>query len=384
MITASRLFFILLLISQCIHGSFPPRPNLYDKKGMYAKSPFESVGKTLGKGAAVLGCVALFGYGIYKLCDWFFAPSDEQVFQRGIDAVQNVHTHYDRMIGFMEYYYSGIPDNVRDQKKLIQSVNESLLYDFAISHKREVTIDSMLINIASAISTLKSAHKNLAERMRNLRKKNNNPILLRNMEQIDQEVVGLLCRLEFIHDYFTHHRNYYLLFELETRVMRTYEFELNAIVTNQNPSYLHETIHASVMMRQGSARNGYPYIHYIDCLQSDCNALSREMKGLSYNYANRLGAASVLLQHIQMIHTMLVTEDAYHQELRDYKKEQLERQRLEAERAQASAATAQAAALAQQAYEMQKHNYLQAEQNRLNAERNAIILRDARDASSSG
>jgi hypothetical protein len=364
MMLVSRIFFTLLLISQCAHGGYH-RPSY--SRHYYQDSTIETVGKV----AIGVGCLAAVGYGIYKFWDWFFAPSDEKVLQKGIDALQEAHTHYDDIVGFMEYHYSAIPDTMRDQKRLIQSVNELLLYDFAISHKKDMTINSVLIHMTSTISTLQSAHKNLADRIKKLRKKNSNPIMVSNMEQIDQEIIGLLCKLEFICEYFTHHRNYYSLFELETRIMRTYEFELNAI--NQNSNYLHEVIRASVMTRQGSARNGYPYIFYVDCVQTDCNALAREMKSLSYNYANRLGAASVLMQHIQMIHTMLVAEDAYHQELRDYKKEQLERQRLEAERAQAAAATAQAAALAQQTREMQRQNYLHAEQNRLNAERNAIM-----------
>lgn len=364
-----RLFFILILVSSCSQASYyrssyiPPR---------YQQSTVEAVTKT----ALGIGCLAAIGYGIYRFCDWLFTPSDEKVLQKGIDIAQYTHTHYDSIIGFMEFHYSVIPDNVHDQKRIIQTVNESLLYDFAITHKSNTAIDSFLVNMTNTIASLQSAHSCLADRIKKLRKNNEDLTMLNAMQQIDQEIIGLLCKLEFVHDYFTHHRNYFLLFELESRLLPAYDFELNALNAYQtnlaNHSYLKEAVKASVM-RQANARSGYAYMQYVDRVQADCNALGGAINSLSYHYPNRLGAASLFLQNLKTIHTTVVAEDAYHQELRDYKKEQLERQRLEAERAQAAAAAAQASALQQQAREMQRQNHLQAEQNRLNAERNAIM-----------
>lgn len=373
---ASRFLFLIFFASTIANAGYYPRAVACP---VHCRSAYDDI-EVAGKVAVTIGCLAAIGYGIYKFCDWLFTPSDEKVLQRGIDAVQNAHIHYDSTIGFMEFHYSGIPDNVRDQKKLIQDVNEPLLYDYAISYKKDSTIDSVLMNMNSTISSLQAAHGGLADRIKKLRKNDGNQNMIASMQQVDQEIIGLLCKLEFVHEYFMHHRSYYSLFELESRLLRTYEFELSAInqyqVNKVEHSYLKEAIKASVM-RQACARSGYPYMHYVDRANADCNALNYAMSSLSYNYANRIAAAGSLLQNVKIVHTIAVAEDAYHQELRDYKKEQLERQRLEAEKAKAAAAAAQAAAAQQQVREMQRQNQLHAQQNRIQAERNAIIATQA-------
>ena len=373
MMFASRFLILLLFattVTQAGYYSYPrvlARPSSRNYRSTYDDM------ETVGKVAVSVGCLAAIGYGIYKLCDWLFTPSDERVLQNGIDAVQYAHSHYNSTIGFMEFHCSGIPDNVRDQKKLIQSVNEPLLYDYAISYKKDTSIDSILMNMNSSISSLQSAHSALAERIKKLRKSDGNPSMANSMQQVDQEIIGLLCKLEFVHEYLTHHRSYYSIFELEARLMHGYEFELNALNQNQmNPSYFREAVRSSIMSK-ASARNGYPYMNYIERIQADCNALGGAISNLSYNYANRIAAASALLHNIQAMHSIAVAEDAYHQELRDYKKEQLEKQRIEAERAKAAAAAAQASAMQQQAWAMQHQNQLHAQQIRVDAERNAIL-----------
>ncbi len=366
---AIRLVLLTVLVSQPVHAAYY-QPSYGDvPRSIRYQSSYNGVPE-VAQVAIGVGCLAAIGYGLYKFCDWLFTPSDEKVFQKGLDAVQYAHACHDGIIGFMEFHYSAIPDSHKDQKKLIQDINESLLYDFAISYKKDSSIDSILVNMANSISSLQSAHASLADRIKKLRKTDSNPTMIATMQQLDQEIVGLLCKLEFVHDYFTHHRSYYSLFELESRLMRAYEFELSAV--NQNSVYVKDAVRASVM-RHASARAGYPYMHYVDRVQADCNALGGAINSLAYHYANRIGAAGSLLQNLKIVHTIVVAEDAYHQELRDYKKEQLEKQRIEVERAKAATAAAQASAMQQQAWEMQKQNQLHAQQIRVDAERNAIL-----------
>ncbi len=364
------LLLFLLSSSMAQAGYYHPRPYYHDD------------GITPAKAAVAIGCLAAVGYGIYKFCDWLFTPSDEKVLQRGLDALQQAHG-FDPMIGFIEFHFSSIPDNIRDQKRLVQTINEALLYDFAISYKKETSIDTVITNMNNAISCLQSAHAALADRMKKLRVNNGSPAMINNMQQVDQEIVGLVCKLEFVHEYFTHHRNYYSLFEAETRILRAYDFELSAInqyQANMAPrEYMKEAIKASVMKHAG-ARAWYPYMQYVDRVQADYDALTYGISRLAYQYANRLNAASALLHNIKIIHATVMAEDAYHQELRDYKKEQLEKQRIEAEKAHAAAAAAQASAMQQQAWAMQNQanaihhqNQLQAQQIRVDSERNAIM-----------
>lgn len=369
---AKKFLSLLLLFSlsfQMSYAAYPPYGN-----GRHGRSSgnYENIAATV----ATVGCLAALGYGVYKLCDWLFTPTNERLLHNGRDAVSKAHQQHDATLSFAESHFAYIPDQMREQKKLIESINEPLLYEFAISHKRNSSIDATLSGISGSIAALQSHHKALAERIRKLKNSNaqHNSFELADaeakMQSLDQEIVGLLCKLEFIHDYFTHHKNYFSLFDIEARLMRDYEFELSAAYSNHAQSaYMREAVKASIM-RNPYARNGYPYLHYADRVQADCKTLGGAITMLSYNYTNRIDAAQALLHILQTVQSIVLSEDAYHKEVRDHKKEQLEKQRIEAERAQA-------AALEQQAREMRRQNTLHAEQNRLQAERNAIMATQA-------
>lgn len=362
-----RSTVIILTVSFLAHtgiqASYPPfsgyRP--YDSSYTTAQT-VETVVKT----TAVVGGIAAVGYGVYKFFNWLFTPSDEKIIQQGVDALNHAHTFYDGTIEFMSSHCNGISDNVYEQQRCIKTVNEPLLYEYAVTYKQDAYIGSVLINMQHAVDSLQSAHAALAGRIKKLCKNNGDPQTMNHMQQLDKEIVAILGRLEFVYEYFNHHQNYFTLFEAEARIMRAYESELQALSQYPiNTPYVREVIRSSVM--QGATPcHGYPYMRYIDRIQADCGALGSALNSLSYHYAHRFAAAGSLLQNIKSIHALVVVEDAYHQELRDYKKEQLERQRLEAQRAQAAAAQ-------QQACEMQRQNRLHAEQLRLDAERNAIM-----------
>lgn len=369
---AKKFLSLLLLFSvsfQVSYAAYPPYGHDHYRR---SSGEFENVAAAV----VSVGCLAAIGYGVYKLCDWLFTPTNERLLKDGIDAISHAHRQHDATIFFVESHFSCIPDQIRDQKKLVQGINEPLLYEYAISHKRNTSIDSILSGISGSIAVLQSHHKALAERVRKLKNSNVHPGALEiwdavaKMQALDQEIVGLLCKLEFIHDYFAHHKNYFSLFDIEARLMREYEFELSAAYSNlANSIYMKEAVKASIM-RNPHARSGYPYLHYGDRVQSDCKMLGGAITMLSYNYANRIEAAQALLNILHAIQSIVLSEDAYHREVRDHKKEQLEKQRIEAERAQA-------AALEHQANEMRRQNSLRAEQNRLQAERNAIMATQA-------
>lgn len=364
-----QAFFIVFLVSILSFHSLAPlyRPHShYPRPHHYYHNDVDAA--TVGKAALVIGGLAAVGYGLYKLCDWLFSPSNQTLIKNAEAAIRVAHAH-DETIFCVEGAFNGIPDGLREQKKLIESVYEPLLYQLALKHAKSVEW-----NLNSSLSKLRENHTALAERINKLRAAPEHTAIMITMQDLDQEIIGLLLKIEFVHEYLAHHRSYFTLFEHESTIMRSYEAELQALTHYaQNQAYVKEALRARVMQNASYNRNSYPFMTYIEALQSNMNTLMSGMNSLAYNYPNRLQAAGNLLQNLQIIHSIVIIEDAYHQELRDYKKEQLERQRIEAEKAKAAAAAAQAAALQQQAWHMERQNQLHAQQIRVDSERNAIM-----------
>jgi hypothetical protein len=363
-----RPFFVFAISILSFHSLVPmnrpyahyPRPHNYYHNDVDAA--------TVGKAALVIGGLAAVGYGLYKFCDWLFSPSNQTLIKNAESAISLAHAD-DEIISCIEGAFNGIPDGMREQKKLIESVCEPLLYQLALKNAVSVTW-----NLNNSLSRLRDNHAALAQRITKLRTSPEHTAVMITMQDLDHEIIGLLLKIEFVHEFLIHHRSYFTLFEHEAKILRSYEVELQALTHYaQNPTYVREALRARVMQNASYNRNSYPFMTYIEALQANINTLMAGMNGLAYNYANRIQAAGNLVQNLQIIHSVVIIEDAYHQELRDYKKEQLERQRIEAEKAKAAAAAAQAAALQQQAWQMERQNQLHAQQIRVDAERNAIM-----------
>ncbi len=320
---------------------------------------------TVAKVIAGAGCIAAIGYGLYKLCDWLFSPSNETIIQNSLNALQDAHARYDDTVRFLDASISGIPENSYDQKKLINNFSEQMLYDLAINHIKESSY-SYQMNLANVIANIRSCQQALAGRIKKLRNNPEHSHTVSQMQGLEKECLATMNKLQFLHDYVVNHQGYFRLFETETRLLHIYEFELNALYQHgANPAYLREALRTSVMKHAAQERLAYPFMHYVDKLQGDINTLNTHSTRLSYNYANRISVARDLYARLQAINNVVIVEDAYHQELRDYEHARIEKQKLEAQKAQAAAAAAQAAAMQQQTYAMQQANALQAQQNAL-------------------
>lgn len=319
---------------------------------------------TVAKVIAGVGCIAAIGYGLYKLYDWLFSPTNETLLQNSLNALQDSRLRYADVIRFMDGQVAGIPVNVAEQKQLINGFSEATLYELAVSYIKEASY-AYQTNLYNTIYNLRSTRDALVARIKKLANKPEHAQMRSQMQELERETAQWMSKLQFLHDYIGAHQSYFRLFELEYKILRVYEFELNALNQQTDSAYLREAIRASVMKHAWQDRLAYPYMHYVDTIQGYMNGLERESSHLAYNYSGRLGSARAIFERLRAIYSLVIVEDAYHQELRDYERAQIEKQKLEAEKAQAAAAAAQAAAMQQQAYAMQQANALQAQQNAL-------------------
>ena len=338
----------------------------------------------IGKAVVAVGCIAAIGYGFYKLCDWLFSPTDERIIQDSLTVFHDAQNRYDEIITFFAATL-GKPETAAEKQILMKTFDESFLYHTAVMYSNKMYMYDLIAQMQGTISGLRSAHKTVYDRMKKLRSKSESYSVFAQMESIDKDICSLSMQLEFVHDYLAQHKSYFTLFEFEARLMNTYANELQVLEQYaHDQAYIMQVLRSCVMKHAGHNRTSYPYMHYVEMIQSDCNNLDRYTNGLSYNYGNRIAAARLLLQKLNTSYSMVITHDAYHQELRDYKKEQLEKERIAAEQAKAAAAQAQAnaaaahaAAAQQQAWAMQQQNALQAQQIRVDQDRNVILATQA-------
>ena len=354
-------------------------------KPVYPKysAPAQDYVRDAGKFALGVGCLAAVGYGIYKVCDWLFTPSNEQVIKDASNTLYEAHKRADHLIAFFFQDALQIPQNNYDQKRLIAEINEPVLYRFAtVLLQNKDSIDGALQTLENTVYYLNNSRRTLVDRLKKLYKHNEFPREIANMESLEKEITYMLLQVEFVRDYLTTHKKYFSLYELETRLLTAYIQELDALERYGNhPDSLRASIQVCVMKHANKHGVSYPYMRYIEIINGDCGTLERSIDCISRNYSNRVSAAHVLAQKLRSIYSMLLIADAYHQEMRDYERAQLEKQRIEAERAKAAAAQAHAqaaqahaAAAQQQVWVMQQQNALQAEKNRIDNERNAIMV----------
>ncbi len=352
--------------------------------GYYHRLPVHhsSQAEELGKAVVAVGCIAAIGYGFYKLCDWLFSKTDIQVLQEAQQVNMNAEKSANMYVDFFESKWGDllVMENAH-KRHLMRTLDESLLYQFAIAHAFKTSVEyTILSTLNSSLQNARSAQSMVVDRLHKLRKKKDMSVMITQLELVAQSLQSTISRIEFVYEYLEQHRSYYALLINEYKLMKECEYELHAIKEfGQNAGMLRETLRIAVM-RHANSHMTYPYMNYIQKMQKIIQELDRQINSLSCHYPERMNAARILLAHFNAIYNMLIIEDAYRQELRDYERAQLEKQRIEAEQAKAAAAQAaahaaqvQAAAMQQQAWEMQKQNQLYAQQNQLQAEQNAIL-----------
>lgn len=352
--------------------------------GYYHRLPVHhnSQAEDLGKAVVVVGCVAAIGYGFYKLCDWLFSKTDIQVLQEAQQINLNAEKSTSVYVDFFESKWGDLVSMENTHKRqLMRTLDEALLYQFAIAHAFKTSVEyTILSTLNSSLHNARSAQSMVIDRLHKLRKKNDKTGMITQLEVVAQSLQSTISRIEFVYEYLEQHRSYYTLLINEYKLIKQFDYEIRALNNNaQNPVQLRESLRIAVM-RQANSQMTYPYMNYIQKMQSEIQALDHQINSLSCHYPERMAAARQLLATLNAVYNLLIIEDAYRQELRDYERAQLEKQRIEAEQAKAAAAQAaahaaqvQAAAMQQQAWEMQKQNQLYAQQNQLQAEQNAIL-----------
>lgn len=364
MILSSFCKYYLLLAILLINSAqgAHPRPHYHN-----SNSP------TVVETVAAVGIVAAVAYGFYKLCDWLFTKTDEQVLQESRQCWSTAHDNTKRYVDALKAGVGEFPESRKEQQKMIKQVDEDFLYHCAV--KKIYTNAHTLSGYAQQVADAGLAS---SKRAADLRKKHSHLPIISKLENISNELGVLHNEIVFAAEFMREHETYFDIFELETCQLVAYEFELSSLDYHaNNPLYLREALRMAVMKKAAHERVNYPYMKYVEDLERELKTLKHHIERLGYAYQNRNKGAHLLLQRLDAVYNIVVSEDAYRQELRDYKKEMLERERIAAEQAKAQAAAAQAHAAHLQAQALQQQAYQMQQQNQLQQQQNAILASQA-------
>ncbi len=281
----------------------------------HCHNDFETVMKA---GAIGLGAAGAAGalYGGYKLLDWLFTRTDEQVIADVMRLIQETE-NYQSMDSILLQYHINSPTSL---------IYESCLYDLGYEKIQADYIDTYISKLYRLTRRMRSEKRELSQRMVELPSYSS---IYSQMNPLYQQVQMRLPRIELLHALLKHHRGYYLLFEFESDIIGDYETEL-AIVQQAYDEYELTTQLKRFVMAHNT--NRYPYMKYIQMIEKDNKALQQKISRLSFTYPERLSAAKELGQKLYTITRMLIGTQEYHTELQLYQKEQWERERIAMER----------------------------------------------------
>lgn len=365
-ILKNSLFFSLLLLasSPCNAGN---------KKWHYSSS---SPVPEYANVALVIGGTILAAVGLYKLCDWLCTKSDETVVKECYDSCKQAK-QFNSTLALIEKEI-GIPHKHQQQQRLIHEVNEPLFYQLGVSLHNKDSITNFVNIVQSSLHTMKDAHKALEKRIHQLKKRDDHAFkassFFTEMQQLESQLAQEIIKLEFTHELLTNHQSFFALFEEEASLIRIYERELRAVdLCGPNKHALCQELRIAVMTLSSKDNATYPHMHYIKKLQSHISSLERCIMNLAFNYTNRISAATTLLHKLRTMHELLMIEDAYLYELREYEKARIEQEKVIAQNRQAAALENQAWQMREQAIQLQKQNELKDEELRLEKERNKLL-----------
>lgn len=373
--------FFLLLVASLITSNHTSAVNHCNVPYSRSSSDLE----TFGSAVLTIGGIAAAGYGFYKLCDWLFSKSDEEILKECKNACKNA----DNCMVYVDLveHTVGIPYNAYEQRRVINTPQEELMYQLAaLAFQRREGLN-VYSNLKNAIDVLTAAQADLVYRMNKLVKKHGVTVdalpLFNQMEQMAAIIQPMQTKMAFVYDLLEAHHAYMNLFAQESYDLKTYERELFVLDSLQEKncwvplehrkSSLREEVRIVAMQCASRDHAKYPYTYYLRGLQKAISRLESHMNALAYNYCNRISAASALLAKLKMISEIILTEDAYHAELRDAERDRIEQEKLLAQQRQAAALESQAWQMYEQNQQLQKQNQLKEKELRLEKERNAAI-----------
>ena len=285
----------------------------------------------VGSGAATVGAALIGVGGLVTLADWIFGETDEQLFEKADKLYHSTHAQYHAITDWFEQLCHVHIINSQEYDRVIKNFSEQLLYDVATKiwylNEYEASYRSKL---RTTVQQLRTCQEKLNKRIRKMRNQDyantHTERLLFDMESLEQSVQNQLVHFTFFSDYLEHHRSYFVLYECEGIIGDEYREEFELLT---NHTYNHHILEQELKYIITKKRKGsYPYITYVKQLNSQLNKIKNCKSHLAYNYVDRISWVQKVIDSLEYIQRIVITDPLYQQELRAQEREKLERERI--------------------------------------------------------
>jgi hypothetical protein len=313
-----------------------------------------------GTSLALAGAALIGIGGIAAAANWFFTPSDEEVYRTSQDMIHAAQNSYCSLSEYIECAY-----NIRDEEdcgKIFSYLKEPVLYDIAIAlwNSRDlayVGIDSFRSysnTLSATLSDLKKQARTVRERIDKLEEQyaahyaagDTNYRILKKLRKVHRELKHLIPHIELLYQYLSHHRSYFNLCAVEWALFTKYERELRIInaCRYQDPYCLErELVNAMGQLSSGT----YPYVNYVYALERHIEDLQYCRSSLTYAYKDRIFYVNTFLDNLNLIRS--VVDARYQEECCRKRKDERKQERLRIERERVRIER-------EKAYELQRYN----------------------------
>jgi hypothetical protein len=286
-------------------------------------------------GGACIAAAGLLGVaGIAKLAHWCFSESDEQVITR-------VYGEYNQGLSYNDMMYY-MQQTVYD--------SESVLYNLAVqiwqTGQQNSSYRSQLYSLKNKLqASLSTLYKRIMSLQSAPRLTYDEKRAIAQMRSLAEKIEQLLPHLIALSDYFDSHKTYFDLYEVEAQLMHRYNEQISLLSNGGHWSHMEHNIKQSVIYADSGR---YPFVYFVDRLESDIAWLKKTVSRTAYQYVGRIGCARELLDNLIHVKNMIVADTRYAQERQAIELERIERERLAAFQAQVRAQQNMANALYQQ------------------------------------
>ncbi len=267
----------------------------------------------IGKAGLAIGAAGLATYGVAKLGQWLFGATDRQIVNHIRETHQTIYARYDRMIRLIE----------RASLRDVSEINEALLYDLAMVKYNGLPIRDFLRQMTVASNALAAEQGELRRRMQQVQEtlweKPALEPLYDLMTRTDAEVRAYMPWLDFTTALLTKHQAYFLTFECEDSLTKSYQAAIHVIDNAYGDRWqLATAIRDSILSLGYNHTSIYRYRAYLERLDSDMRRLDRRIHDLSYAYTNRRIVAQQLYDKLYRIREVVITMPQYLEETRLY------------------------------------------------------------------
>jgi hypothetical protein len=306
-------------------------------------------------GACAVGAALLGAAGAVALVDWCCSETDDQLIARVSNEYHVITANYQQT---MDYFGPRAGVGIHAPHRPASYIPESVLLEFAgFLWNGNVSPQDYMSGVFAARDKLQSCTKDLRKRIHNLENKYTSyeeQKRLVTMRNLAQRVDQLFADIALLAQCLECHKTYLALCNTIGKTHTRYAQEIN-IVTSERYSLVTE-LKQYVVSHDGGR---YAFKNFVREIEADIAQVNSRVYALARSYPSAQNDAILLVNRLNYIKNLIVSDPRYQQELYEWEQARLERQRMQMLEEQARLERERIRVLEQQNRILAEHNRLE-------------------------